>query len=65
VLPAQLGCKLIRSAPSAVSLALKIEAEFPNLDDGTIIGSVEYVHKVFELIQREKNEMAEQSKFKS
>src|SRR3954463_10200227 len=41
-------------------LALKIEAEFPNLDlcvwyldDGTIIGSVEDVHKVFELIQKE------------
>jgi len=41
-------------------LALKIEAEFPNLDlcvwyldDGTIIGSVEDVHKVFELIQRD------------
>ena len=40
-------------------LALKIEAEFPNLDlcvwyldDGTIIGSVEDVHKMFELIQR-------------
>jgi len=41
-------------------LALKIEAEFPDLDlcvwyldDGTIIGSVEDVHKVFELIQAE------------
>jgi ubiquitin carboxyl-terminal hydrolase 44/49 len=41
-------------------LALKIEAEFPNLDlcvwyldDGTIIGSVVDVHKVFELIQKE------------
>src|SRR4051794_40397508 len=41
-------------------LALKIEAEFPNLDlcvwyldDGTIIGSVEDVHKVFELIEVE------------
>ena len=41
-------------------LALKIEAEFPNLDlcvwyldDGTIVGCVEDVHKVFELIQRE------------
>ena len=41
-------------------MALKIEAEFPNLDlcvwyldDGTIIGSVEDVHKVFELIQRD------------
>jgi hypothetical protein len=41
-------------------LALKIEAEFPNLDlcvwyldDGTIIGSVEDVHKVFELIQKD------------
>ena len=41
-------------------LALRIEAEFPNLDlcvwyldDGTIIGSVEDVHKVFELIQRD------------
>jgi ubiquitin carboxyl-terminal hydrolase 44/49 len=41
-------------------LALKIEAEFPNLDlcvwyldDGTIIGSVADVHKVFELIQKE------------
>jgi hypothetical protein len=41
-------------------LALKIEADFPNLDlcvwyldDGTIIGSVDDVHKVFELIQSE------------
>ena len=41
-------------------LALRIEAEFPNLDlcvwyldDGTIVGCVEDVHKVFELIQRE------------
>jgi len=41
-------------------LALKIEAEFPDLDlcvwyldDGTIIGSVADVHKVFELIQRD------------
>ena len=41
-------------------LALKIEADFPDLDlcvwyldDGTIIGSVEDVHKVFELIQAE------------
>ena len=41
-------------------LALKIEAEFPNLDlcvwyldDGTIVGCVEDVHKVFELIQCE------------
>jgi hypothetical protein len=41
-------------------LALKIESEFPNLDlcvwyldDGTIIGSVEDVYKVFELIQKE------------
>ena len=41
-------------------LALEIEAEFSNLglcvwylDDGTIVGCVEDVHKVFELIQRE------------
>ena len=41
-------------------LALKIEAEFPHLDlcvwyldDGTIVGCVEDVHKVFELIQCE------------
>ena len=41
-------------------LALKIQAEFPNLDlcvwyldDGTIIGAVEDVYKVFELIQKE------------
>ena len=41
-------------------LALKIEAEFPDLDlcvwyldDGTIVGSVADVHKVFELIQRD------------
>src|SRR4051794_30282216 len=41
-------------------LALKIQADFPDLDlcvwyldDGTIIGSVDDVHKVFELIQRD------------
>ena len=41
-------------------LALKIQAEFPNLDlcvwyldDGTIIGSVEDVHKVLELVEKE------------
>jgi hypothetical protein len=41
-------------------LALKIEVDFPDLDlcvwyldDGTIIGSVDDVHKVFELIRRD------------
>jgi len=41
-------------------LALKIEAEFPNLDlcvwyldDGTIIGAMEDVYKVFQLIQKD------------